>query len=223
MAFNSDLSAFRAPLKSNSFLHIEDALSPDFVQTLSDYRDRILSGALDDIEQWHIPGKKRQYLFDFPSESFLQGFLEGMGQITGARPSELTVGERHIKVYFDDAPAYPAPHQDRKASEYTIGFPIAIPDQSKVCFFPHLGSEENQAERAQFLDVGDNVDMKAFYDDEQIIKVRGKLGDMVVFYGSRVFHERINAAGSMILYTKINAIGSDPLGENRSLRESLLA
>jgi hypothetical protein len=44
---------------------------------------------------------------------------------------------------------------------------------------------------------------------------------MVVFHGSRVWHERVYPAGAMILYTKINATGSDPLGENRSLHERL--
>jgi len=198
-----------------------NALSDDFVALLRDYRERIRSGALADIPKWHIPGKKRQYLFDFPSKGFLDAFLAGMSAVSGASPRDLVVGERHFKVYLDEAPTYPAPHVDRRASQYTVGFPIEIPEASQVCFLPHLGLDENREEAARFLDPGPDADMQAFYNDPQIAKARGKLGDMIIFYGSRVYHERINAAGSMILYTKVNAIGSDPLGENESLRAAL--
>jgi hypothetical protein len=44
---------------------------------------------------------------------------------------------------------------------------------------------------------------------------------MFIFHGSTIFHERIRAAGSMILYIKINASGRDPLGEHASLLAKL--
>ncbi len=221
MAFKTDLSIHRAALEKQKYLHLENVLSDDFVALLEDYRHRIRSNDLPDIAKWHIAGKKHQYLFDFPSKDFLDAFLKGMAAVSGAAADDLIIGERHIKVYLDEALPFPAPHVDRRASQYTVGFPIEIPEESKVCFFPHLGLEENPQESAQFMDLGDQVDMKAFYDDPQIIKARGKVGDMIVFYGSRVYHERIHPAGSMILYTKVNAIGSDPLGENKSLQEAL--
>ena len=39
-------------------------------------------------------------------------------------------------------------------------------------------------------------------------------GDVVVFQGSSIYHERMRAAGSKILYLKLNAMGLDPIGEN---------
>ena len=39
-------------------------------------------------------------------------------------------------------------------------------------------------------------------------------GDLVVFKGSAIYHERMRAAGSKILYLKLNALGLDPIGEN---------
>jgi hypothetical protein len=222
MAFRKDLSTYREALNTEHYALIEDALSNEFVSHLISYRDRIASGRLKDIPEWHIDGKKRQYLFDFPSAQMLDAFLKGMGAVIGAAADTLTIGERHIKCYLDEAKALPAPHLDRHASQFTVGFPIHIPEKSQVCFFPHLGTEENTDERARFLDIGDNVDMEAFYDDPHIVKFRGKVGDMVIFHGSRVWHERIHPASAVILYTKINAMGEDPLGENRSLREKLL-
>jgi hypothetical protein len=222
MAFRQDLSAFRDGLTTQHYALVEDALSREFVALLLTYRDRIAAGRLDDIPQWHVEGKKRQYLFDFPSKAFLDGFLDGMSAVTGIASDRLTIGERHIKVYLDEAKPLPAPHLDRHASQFTVGFPIVIPERSKVCFFPHLGTQENQDERVRYLDIGDDVDMEAFYADPNIVTYGGKVGDMVVFHGSRVWHERVYPAGAMILYTKINAIGSDPLGENRSLRDRLV-
>ena len=41
-----------------------------------------------------------------------------------------------------------------------------------------------------------------------------KVGDLVVFLGSAIFHERVKAGGAAILYIKVNDAGRDPLGEN---------
>ena len=79
--------------------------------------------------------EKRQFLFDFPSHKFLEEFCNGIGAITGHSGDQITIGERHIKVYYDNATDFPAPHMDRQAAEFTIGFPIYIADDSKVCFF----------------------------------------------------------------------------------------
>ncbi len=224
MAFNTTLTPHCQALRERNYLHLENVLSQDFTNVLGEVRDRILSGAQDDIPDWHIEGKKRQYLFDFPSEAFLEDFLLSMSEITGKAPENLTIGERHIKVYLENAAPFPAPHLDRRASEFTVGFPIVIPDASEVCFLPHLGFEENTDERARFIKLGDGVDMAAYYKDPRIVKAQGRLGDMFIFYGSRVWHERIHPAGSMILYTKLNTMGSDPLGENRALhRETVTA
>lgn len=221
MAFSRDLGAAKETLLRQSYLHLEDVLSADFVDVLQSYRQRIAANALPEIEEWHIPGKKRQYLFEFPSMDFLQQFCRGMSEITGEQRDDITIGERHIKVYLEDAPHYPAPHMDRQAAQFTVGFPIHIPQASRVCFFPHLSRAENAGERAKYLKIAADADMARFYDDERIVKARGKLGDMFIFHGSTIYHERMRSAGSVILYVKINAAGRDPLGEHESLLQSL--
>lgn len=221
MAFSRDLSDTKETLHRQSCLHLEDVLSPDFTDILRSYHTRIASNSLQEIEEWYIPGKKRQYLFEFPSMGFLQQFRQGLSEITGERHDDITIGERHIKVYLENAPEYPAPHMDRQAAQFTIGFPIHIPEASRVCFFPHLSREENTGERAKYFDASADMDMARFYDDDRIVKARGKLGDMFIFHGSTIYHERIRSAGSIILYVKINAAGRDPLGEHASLLQSL--
>ncbi|MEM9332704.1 MAG: hypothetical protein AAGA53_15375 [Pseudomonadota bacterium] len=222
MAFKRDLNAEKQVLEGSSFLHLEDVLSDEFVEKLKQCGEDIVENKMPEVEEWHIPGKKRQYLFDFPNQEFLDTFCKGIAQITGYDPEKITIGERHIKVYLDEAPEYPAPHMDRKAAEFTIGFPINIAKGSRVCFFPHLSREENQGERAIYADVPASTDMKEYYRDDRIHQFEGKIGDMFIFHGSTIFHERIKPAGSIILYVKINASGQDPLGEHASMIERMM-
>ncbi|MEM9277978.1 MAG: hypothetical protein AAGA76_05350 [Pseudomonadota bacterium] len=219
MAFKRNLENEKQRLENESFMHLVDVLSDEFVASLRKCGEDIRRNKMPEVEAWHIPGKKRQYLFDFPSTDFLKEFCKGIGQITGYDPEKITVGERHIKVYLEEAPEYPAPHMDRKAAEFTIGFPIHISEGSRVCFFPHLSREENCGQRAIYADVPPSTNMKEYYNDERIHQFEGKIGDMFIFHGSTIFHERIRSAGSMILYIKINASGQDPLGEHASMLE----
>lgn len=221
MAFAKNLAAYRGELSRQNYLHIEDALSESFIASLRSYGERIAAGSIDEIKEWYIPGKKRQYLFNFPSVDFLNAFRAGIAAITGDNPDEITIGERHIKYYLEKAKAYPSPHMDRKAAQFTIGFPIHIPEQSRVCFFPHLSREENSGDRALYAKLPETTDMEDYYSDDRIARYRGKIGDMIIFHGSTIFHERIHGAGAIILYIKVNAVGNDPLGENASLVQSL--
>lgn len=221
MAFSANLTIYKNQLRQQSYLHLENILSSKFRAILEDYRTKIATKRIPEIAEWHIPGKKRQFLFDFPSPEFLGQFLRGMGQITGDASEDITIGERHIKVYLDEAPQLPAPHIDRQAASFTVGFPIIIPEASRVCFFPHLSRSENTGDRAKYASLPPGTDMEAYYGDPRIARYRGKLGDMFIFHGSTIYHERIHPAGSVILYLKINAQGRDPLGENRSLLQAI--
>lgn len=222
MVFRRDLGTEKARLAQQSYVHLENVLSGEFVGLLKEYGEKIASSELDEIEAWHIPGKKRQYLLDFPSMDFLDAFRNGIAAITGCNSDDITLSERHIKVYLDNAPDFPVPHMDRQAAAFTIGFPIYLPEASEVCFFPHMSREENTAERAVFADIPEGTDMEKFYDDDRIVKLKGSIGDMIIFHGSTIYHERIRGAGAAILYIKVNADGRDPLGEHASLLEKLM-
>ncbi len=221
MSFNADLGQHRSRLEQQSYVYLENVLSDRFTNLLKFYGGQISADKLEEIDEWRIPGKKRQFLFDFSSKAFFDKFREGVSKLTGQPQDAITIGERHIKVYLDEAPDYPVPHLDRQAAQYTIGFPIHIPDDSCVCFFPHLSRKENTAQRAAYADMPTGTDMANFYEDDHIVKMKGGIGDMIVFRGSTIFHERIRSAGCRILYIKVNSTGQDPLGEHASLMASL--
>jgi len=41
-----------------------------------------------------------------------------------------------------------------------------------------------------------------------------ELGDMIVFLGSSIFHERVRPRGTAVFYIKLNDEKLDPLGED---------
>jgi hypothetical protein len=221
MVFVRDLRTEKEQLEQQSYVHLKQVLSAEFVSLLKEYGAKIASRDLEEVEAWYIPGKKRQYLLDFPSMKFLDEFCVGVAAITGCNSDDITLSERHIKHYLDGAPDFPVPHMDRRAAAFTIGFPIHLPEASEVCFFPHMSRVENTAEKAIHADLPEGTDMKQFYEDPRIIKLKGSIGDMIIFHGSTIYHERIRGAGAAILYIKVNAEGHDPLGEHASLLEKL--
>ena len=56
--------------------------------------------------------------------------------------------------------------------------------------------------------------LDSIYQTEEAVMLNEKVGDLVLFNGSSIFHERVKAAGTAVLYIKINDNGDDPLGEN---------
>lgn len=173
-----------------------------------------VNGAADEKKDWKIHGKKRQFLFDFPSAQASRVFRDGMARLTGIEPDKLTISERHLKVYDDSADPWPAPHKDRAASEISIGLPVQIPQGSTACVFPTLQFGANREERAVFLSDGDHSGSEHIYRNEEAVMLHEEFGDVIAFLGSSIFHERVHPAGAAILYIKVNGTGRDPLGEN---------
>ena len=48
------------------------------------------------------------------------------------------------------------------------------------------------------------------------VKVDVRPGDVVLFRGSSIYHERVNAANTTLLYLKFNSMRLDPIGEDPS-------
>lgn len=210
--FNYDPASHRDRLKQDGFALLRGVLSEKFVRDLTGFYEHARATDLDS-DKWRIAGKKRQWVFDFPSQRDAQAFRAGMADLTGIPRDRFTISERHIKLYEDDADPYPAPHKDRAASAFSIGLPISLAEESTVCLFPELDPGPNTDNRATFLEI-EGATSQAIYASPAARKLNETVGDMVIFLGSSLYHERIRAAGTAILYIKINGEGDDPLGEN---------
>jgi hypothetical protein len=214
MPFKRDLSAYHQQLKRDGFILMKDILSDDFMASLKDYLSRAKTGEVAEYGKWRIGGKKQQFLYDFPSRDVAERFRKGIAALTGLSEEGFTISERHLKQYDTDAPAYPAPHKDRGASKYSIGLPVYLGPETSVCVFPNLDRTPNEGERAVFMTEQDHPGLEDIYNSPEALPLHEELGDMIVFLGSAIYHERIRPRGTSVIYIKVNDEGFDPLGEN---------
>jgi len=214
MIFKYDPSAHKNELANTGFVCLKDVLTSEFVEYLTEFAQDAKREAANESKDWKITGKKRQFVFEFPSDEAAIEFRDAMAHLTGISPDDFTISERHLKVYDDSAEAWPAPHKDRAASKFSIGLPVSLAPGSTVCVFPELDPGPNTNERAVFLTERDRADLADIYKTEKAVMLHESVGDLVVFHGSALFHERVQPANSEILYIKINGTGEDPLGEN---------
>lgn len=214
MVFKYDPGTARDEFEARGYVHLKDLLDDDFLAHLTRHYKESVASAQNEKENWKVYGKKRQYLFDFPSDEDAIEFRDGMAELLGYDKNALTISERHLKVYDEAADMWPAPHKDRAASSVSIGLPVFLPEGSSVCVFPELEFGPNPEERAVFMTDRDHPDLEKIYELEKAIMLNERVGDLVVFLGSSIYHERVKAAGAAILYIKVNQDGRDPLGEN---------
>lgn len=214
MVFKRDLKAYRPLLERDGYVLLKDILSEDFIDSLKAFHARSKSGEVAEYGTWRIGGKKQQFLFDFPSEAAALEFRAGIAALTGMSEDRIATSERHLKQYEIDAPDYPAPHKDRGASKYSIGLPIHLGPGTSVCVFPTLDRSPNTGDRAVFMTPQDHPGLEDIYNSPDALPLNEELGDMVVFLGSTIYHERIRARGTAVLYIKVNDEGFDPIGED---------
>lgn len=214
MPFKRNLQPYHEQLQRDGYVLLKDIVSDGFMATLKDYLSQTRSGDVSEYGTWRIGGKKHQYLYDFPSTEIASRFRAQLAALTGLDEDHFTISERHLKQYEDDAPDYPAPHKDRGASKYSIGLPIHLGPETSVCVFPTLDRTPNDSERAVFMTDKDHPGLADIYESSEALPLNEELGDMIVFLGSGIYHERVRPRGTAVLYIKVNDDGFDPLGEN---------
>lgn len=214
MVFRYDPGAGHAQFAERGFVHLKNVLTAEFLSSLRKFYEASQRDPANEKSEWKILGKKRQFLFEFPSHETAIAFRTGMAGLTGINPKDFTISERHLKVYDASAPPWLSPHKDRSASEISIGLPIRLPKGSSACMFPNLQSGPNLEDHAVFLESDTGTDPEELYQSEGAVMLNEQVGDVIVFLGSAIFHERVRAAGTAVLYIKVNGTGQDPLGEN---------
>lgn len=202
------------------YILIRNGVDPDFL----DYATRQLDTYRHEREnisgRYDKRGLKEQYLFEFPDdEAVIYDAVDRLGRLTGLDADELVLSERHFKVYQHDADPSPPPHKDRKSSQIAVGLPIAVPDASRVIIFPDHERWENPYDSYDELlrSLPEERLPEKVLDGVKPVEIETRRGDVFVFQGASMYHERINSAGSMLLYLKWNVLDLDPIGENLSL------
>jgi len=216
MVFNYDPGVANAEFMRCGYVHLKGILNSEFMDELTSMFNEAKESDKNEIKRSRIYGKKKQYLFSFSSAEDELEFRKGISRLTGISEAVLTISERHLYIYDSKAECWPAPHKDRAASEVSIGFPIHCPDGSTACVFPDLEFGPNPEERAIYLTNSEYASSDNIYKDKNTIMLNEEPGDIVLFLGSSLYHSRVNAAGTGILYIKVNGDKRDPLGENTS-------
>jgi hypothetical protein len=239
--FRVSLASFADEFGERDYIHIKDAVDPDFFGFAVDQLRQCQRSGRNEIAARAIKNKKKQYLFEFPDDQqvALSGLLHSIAALTGLPESTMTLSERHIMIYDENAAAAPKLHKDRFASQISVGIPLEVSDESRIVLVPHGARQINLLEQAVYSTR--EVDPTAEFvswdtlglappETEtangglEVVALGAGPGDVVVFAGSSMFHGRLNAARSSMLYFKLNAVGLDPLGEHvPPLREDVPA
>ncbi|HEX2135843.1 MAG TPA: hypothetical protein VHG30_08050 [Microvirga sp.] len=221
MVFKVDPGTYKDVFDRDGYVLLKDILSDEFLDHLKRFHRQAAEGALDECAKWRISGKKQQYVFDFPSKEAADQFRAGIARLTGMDEDKITISERHLKHYNEDAEEFPAPHKDRHASGISVGLPVYLGPETSVCVFPTLDRSENMAETAVFMNGNGASGIRELYETKGV-QLHEAVGDVIVFHGSSMFHERIKPRGTAVLYIKLNDRGEDPLGENIFARSASL-
>jgi hypothetical protein len=212
--FSFDPSEHRETFLSQGWLHVKNGVTPEFVEVMKDFVARELSP--EKLEQFALSGKKGQGRFDFPPDIDFPGELyDVISEVCGLERATIALSERHINAYNNDAKPDPAPHKDRDASKVSVGLCIERAD-SEVVIYPGASREQNPYVSAATYYESLPSDQKPenVLTEDQAVAIRDEPGDVVMFYGSAIWHLRRRSAGSVNLYLKFNDFDYDPLGED---------
>jgi hypothetical protein len=212
--FSFDPSEHRETFLSQGWLHVKNGVTPEFVEVMKDFVARELRP--EKLEQFALAGKKGQGRFDFPPEVDFPGELyDVISEVCCLDRATIALSERHINAYNNDAKPDPAPHKDRDASKVSVGLCIERAD-SEVVIYPGASRELNPyVSAATYYDsLPPDQKPERVLTEDQAVAIRDEPGDVVMFYGSAIWHLRRRSAGSVNLYLKFNDFDYDPLGED---------
>ena len=227
--FNFDPAEHREHYAEHEWVHIRDGVTPEFLEAMREFVARSLTD--HKVEGAGIGGKGRkdQAVFEFPeSVDFPGEVFDVVAELCGLNRATLTLSERHVNAYYEDAPDEPTAHKDRHSSQVSVGLSIESPPGSRVVAYPDDERDANpfNVSFALVESLPPERHPDVVLSDAREIELEDSPGDVVAFPGSSIWHLRRRPAGATILYLKMNDFGSDPLGEDPttpSVRAATLA
>jgi hypothetical protein len=212
--FSFDPAEHRDQFLSQGWIHIKQGVTPEFVEVMRDFVARELSE--EKLQQFALAGKKGQGRFEFPAAVDFPGELyDSISGVCGLDRETIALSERHINAYNNDTRPDPIPHKDRDASKVSVGLCIE-PADSEVVIYPGASRELNPyVSAATYYDSLPEAEKpEKVLTEDQAVAIRDEPGDVVMFYGSQIWHLRRRSAGTVNLYLKFNDFDYDPLGED---------
>jgi len=227
--FDFDPMSYIEEFRAKGYVHIKGGVTPEFVEMAKARLEEYQGDRSQFLSDWEFKNKKQQYLFEFPEDNkLLREAMDTVATVTDMAADKVTISERHIKVYAPNAHPNPPAHKDRFASKISVGIPLFMPAESAVVLYPEQSREINGFDSSEdwrnsfaASDLPENV-----LKNVEPTKLYVDVGDVVLFLGSAIYHERINGASAVLLYLKFNDMRLDPLAEDPFMaaqRKALLA
>ena len=213
--FDFDPAEHAATYREEGWVHIPQGLTADFHRLLVDYAEKELTSHL--LEGFAIKGKKEQSLFEFPDgPDYPNELFDVVSELCGLDRATITLSERHIQAYEENAAPEPPAHKDRFPSQVSVGLSIAIPEESTLVLYPYDHLEINPFNTSAGLrkSLQPHELPEVVLKDAREVEINDHDRDVVAFHGSTTWHLRRRAARSINLYLKFNDFGCDPLGED---------
>jgi hypothetical protein len=218
--FSFDPADHRDHYAEHGWVHIRGGVDPDFLDVLrrfahDSFRSHVVEGRA-------IAGRKQQALYEFPDSIDFPGELfDVVASLCGLHRPTMTLSERHIKAYDEDAPEEPVPHKDRYASQVSVGLSIEVPDDSRLTLYPddEMGVNPLNVSAAYLEGLPPERRPEAALRGVQPVELYDRSGDVMMFAGNAIWHARRKAANAINLYLKLNDFNNDPLGEDPTTEE----
>jgi hypothetical protein len=212
--FDFDPAEYASRYAADGFAYVPKGLTADYHAALVRQVERSLEHQR--LNQFAL-GHKQQALYEFQDEGGgLRELQEVIGAITGHDPSRLILSERHIKAYEAQAAPTPTPHKDRMASQVSVGFAVSVSPGSKLVLYPYDEVSVNPFNSwAEFeASLWPHQRPEVALRHARKVEIADGPRDVVLFRGNAIWHHRLNAAGTTMVYLKLNEFNSDPLAED---------
>lgn len=219
--FTFSPSDYQEQFSKNGYILIKNGIDANFLEAAIEQAEQQRIDQKE-INNCFFKGKKRQYLYGFEEWDFYDSGLETLARTASLPLDKATLCERHIKVYEPDAKPHVPAHKDRIAAQVTVGIPLLIPEESHIVLWPedHLDINSLNTTALWRNNLDEEQLPQNILDGIEPVRVYAEPGDVVMFRGNSIHHERENPANARILYLKLNGMRLDPMGEDPStLRE----
>ncbi|NRA00050.1 MAG: hypothetical protein HRU01_26405 [Myxococcales bacterium] len=216
--FEFEPSEYADFYRENGYAHIPGGASAEFMRFALHFAEsKIKTRGREELSDWQFKDKKLQFLMEFPDNcDYPNGLYRSVASVADLDVENMMIGERHIKIYEGNAPENPPPHKDRLASEITVGIGLKIPKNSRIVLYPEheltVNPYQSAAQWRTSLDPEDLPEQVLAGVDPVEIDMRP--GDVVMFAGNSIYHERTHPANAWVLYMKFNAMRLDPIAED---------
>lgn len=213
--FDLSPEAHRATYEKQGWVHVRDGLTAEFLDTAR--RAVAAAHAARPLAGRGIAGAKEQFVFEFPEPEHYDELFDAVAAMCGLERSTITLSERHIKAYEDDADPDPVAHKDRFASQVSMGLSLEVPEGSHLVLYPEDDVWENPFLNTALRDSLEPDRLpEVVLQGAREVAIHDRPGDVIVFRGSAMWHLRRRSAATVNVYLKFNDFGSDPLGEDPS-------